>query len=361
VIPVSATARAILDGSYTYHLRVSSWLGETLLADEVPVAAATEDSDRSLNVPERVSFTVPRQADGFDWTPTTDTHPLAAKGQTLKVTLGVSLGTAGIEWFQRGEFLIIESVDDGESIRVTAAGLLYLIDEAKFASPFQPTGTIASTLRQLIEPALTADLDSAPADRSVTAGLAASWDNDRLAALRDLLDVWAADMFVNEQGYLEVVPDVTPTAAVRSFTNARGGTLVSASGSSTRDGGFNVVVVTGYAADGGEVRGVADVNNGPWSRFGGAANPLPVPYAFSSPLLTTNFQCISAAYTILRRKMRQAVLREFTVTCTPDPTIQLGDPVAITTDYVTNLLCTVEALTLPYVAGAMTLKVVSTV
>ena len=43
------------------------------------------------------------------------------------------------------------------------------------------------------------------------------------------------------------------------------------------------------------------------------------------------------------------------------PTIQLGDPVLLTTDYFTDLLCTVEAIPqLPYLAGPMTLTAVST-
>jgi hypothetical protein len=360
MISVSDTARAILDGgTFTYSVQVSSWLGDQLLADDVPIADASEDSDRSLNVPERVTFTVPKSADGFNWTPTADDHPLAAKGQTLKVSLGVSLGPDGVEWFQRGEFLITDSTENDDSITVEASGLLYLVAESDFIGPFQPSGTIASTLRALIEPALTANLDAAPADRAVPAGL--NWDTDRIGALSSLLDAWPADALMNEQGYLEVMPDVTPTVAVRSFTNARGGTLVTASGSSTRDGGFNVVVATGYATDGGEVRGIAYVTSGPWAYDVGSANPLPVPFGYSSPLLTTAAQCLAAAKTVLRRKMREAVLRTFQVTAVPDPTIQLGDAVSITTDEVTNLLCTVEAIGLPYVPGTMSLKVVSTV
>lgn len=361
MITVGDTARSMLDGSFIYYVRASSWLGETLLADDIPVSDASEDSDRSLGVPERVTLTVPKRSAGIDWTPSADTDPLAAKGQTVKISLGIGIGTDGVEWFQRGEYVILSTEDNGDSLRVTCAGLLYLIAEAGFVSPFQPSGTIASTIRALIEPALTADLDSAPSDRAVPAGI--NWDQDRLGALAELLDAWPADMLVNEQGYLEVLPDTDPTVAVRSFTNdeddaAR--TIVTASGSSSRDGGFNVVIATGTASDGGEVRGVAYVTSGPWTYATGTANQLPVPFGYSSPLLTTAAQCTAAAQTVLRRKMRQAVLRSFTITCPPDPTLQLGDAVAVTTDDVTALLCTVEGISLPYVPGPMTLRVVST-
>jgi hypothetical protein len=58
--------------------------------------------------------------------------------------------------------------------------------------------------------------------------------------------------------------------------------------------------------------------------------------------------------------MREAVQQAYDIECVPDPTIQEGDPVSVTTDLVTGLLCTVEALSLPYTAtGPMTMRVVS--
>jgi hypothetical protein len=360
MIEVSDTVRAVIDsGTFTYDVKVSSWLGDELLADDIPIDDAAEESDRSLNVPERVRFTVPKRDRGTSWVPAAEDSPLAANGQTLKVSLGVGKGRGidGVEWFQRGEFLILSAEEGDETVEVTAAGLLYLAAEAGFVAPFQPSGTIGGTLRALVEPAVQVNLDSAPTDRSVPAAI--TWD-DRIGAVYELLDAWPAVPRMNEQGYLEVLPDVTPTVAVRSFTNAAGGTVVSSVGTSTREGGFNVVVATGNAVDGTEVRGQAYVTEGPWAYPGGAANPLPVPFGYASPLLTTQAQCVAAARTVLNRKLRQAILRRFTVTAVLDPTIQLGDAVSITDDEVTDLLCTVERIVLPYRPGAMQLTVVST-
>lgn len=358
MITVSDTVRAIINsGTFTYDVKVSSWLGDTLLADDIPVSAATEESDRSLNVPERVRFTVPKRDRNTSWVPTANDSPLAANGQTLKVSLAVGKGAEGMEWFQRGEFLILSAEEGNQTIEVTAVGLLYLVSEAGFIAPFQPSGTLVSTLRALVEPAVSVNVDNAPTDRSVPSAI--TWD-DRIGALYELLDAWPAVPRMNEQGYLEVLPDVTPTVAVRSFTNQAGGTVISSVGTSTRDGGFNVVIATGNAADGTEVRGQANVGSGPWMYPGGAANPLPVPFGYSSPLLTSGGQCTAAAQTVLARKMRQSVLRRFTVTAVPDPTLQLGDAVSITDDEVTDLLCTVERIALPYKPGAMELTVVST-
>src|ERR1700759_2681921 len=160
MIDVSDTTRSILGGSYTYLVRVSAWLNGELLADDVPISDASEESDRTLTVPERVTFTVPKVVDGYDWTPHDDLHPLAAKGQTLTVALGIGAGTDGPEWFQRGEFLITDTEEQEQTVVVPAVGLLALIDEAKFVSPFQPVGTILSTVRDLIEPALLADVSA---------------------------------------------------------------------------------------------------------------------------------------------------------------------------------------------------------
>lgn len=359
MIEVTDLTRSVIDsGSFVYAVRASAWLGEDLLAADVPITAAVEDSDRLLRVPERVVLTVPKRDRGTSWMPADDGDPLAANGQTLKISLGVGKGPDGLEFFQRGEFLILSSEEDGQSVRVTAVGLLYLIQEAGFVSPFQPDGTIAGTLRALIEPGLSANLDDAPADRAVPAAI--NWDSDRIGAVYELLDAWPAVPLMNELGFLDVLPDVVPTVAVRSFTDRAGGTMVSAAGSSTREGGFNVVVATGTADDGGEIRAQAYVLQGPWAYPGGTANPLPVPFGYASPLLTTSDQCQAAAETVLRRKMREAVLRRYTITAVPDPTLQLGDCVAVTDDTVTGLLCTVEAITLPYGPGTMTLTVVST-
>ena len=360
MISVSDTCRAIIDaGSFTYHVRAESWLGSQQLAEDIPIDDAGEESDRTLSVPERVLLTVPKRDKGVSWVPTSDTDPLSANGQIIKISLGVQVGLSAIEWFQRGEFVLLSTAEDDQgSLRVTCAGKLYLIHEAGFLTPFQPAGNIGATLRALVEPALSVDLSAAPTDRAVPA--AVNWD-DRLGAVNELLDAWPAVAAVDQLGALVVVPDATPTVAVRSFTDAYGGTVIRAVGTSTRDGGFNVVVATGTANDGGEVRGQALVTTGQWAYLTGQANPLPVPFGYSSPLLTTVEQCTLAARTVLARKQRQAILRRFTITCTPDPTIQLGDPVAITTGTLSGLLCTVEAFTLPYVPGMMTMTVVSTV
>lgn len=345
MITLSDRATSALTRSYRPSLRVSSWRDGVLLAEDVPVEDGAEEGDRAGRVPERITFTVPRRDRGIDWAPDDDeAHPLAANGQRLHVSLGVEG-----ELFARGRFLVQRTTPNGDVVDVECLGLLHLVDEARLISPYQPTGTMTSTLRGLVEPALSIIVDPALIDRAVPTGI--NMDEDRLGAVLELLDAWSADAYVTPDGYLSVVPatqSLTPVFTLSSST----GTMITAVGSSTREGAYNAVVARGTASDGGQVQGVAyDLTATGPKRYGGPFNPLPVPYYFSSPLLTTVAECSAAAATVLARLQRRAG-RELLVTMVPDPRIQLGD-VGLADDE----LCSVEGLALPYLPGEpMTLR-----
>jgi hypothetical protein len=355
MIPLSDAALSVLGGSYRYYCAVESWLDGQLLADNIPVSVAAEETDRGIRVPERVTFTVPALDGGVPWSPVGDDHPLAANGQRLHVKLGVGGGSGEVEWFSRGRFLIQDSAVDGDVVNVNAVGLLALIDEARLISPFQPSGTLASTLRGLLEPALTVLVDPALVDRSVPA--AVNYDEDRLGAALELLDAWPAYGYVDPEGFLRVALAAQSTTPVLSLTDGQGGTVIHASGNSTRDGASNVIVSRGTASDGAQVQGVAYLSSGP-KRASGPFNPLPVPEFFSSPLLTSIEECTAAAETIRDRKQRENAAA-FRVEMVPHPALQAGDVVALTSERLAldAVPCTVEALTLPYTnpAPAMTL------
>ena len=346
MITLSAKATSALTRSYRPSLSVSSWLGGELLAEDVPVQDASEEGDRSGRVPERITLSVPRRDRGVDWSPGEDAeHPLAASGQRLRVTLAVEG-----EYFARGWFLVTRSAPQDDVIDVECQGLLRLVDEARLVTPYQPAGTMTSTLRGLVEPALSIIVDSALVDRAVPTGI--NMDEDRLGAVLELLDAWSADAYVTPDGYLSVLPatrSLTPVLTLSSST----GTVVTAVGTSTREGAYNAVVARGTASDGGQVQGVAyDTSATGPKRYGGPFNPLPVPFFFPSPLLTTVAECNAAALTVLARLQRRAG-RELLVTLVPDPRIQLGDVISVD-----GTICSVEGLTLPYLPGeAMTLRV----
>lgn len=358
MLDMSTTALAVVQGSHTMSMRAESWLDGQLIADNIPIADGSETRDRSLSVPEQISLTVPRRDQGYNWDPGTDVaHPLAAYGQILRIDYGVDVGGSW-EWINRGWFLITASSTDGDTVSVNAQGLLTLVDEAQLVAPFQPssTDTLASVIRALIEPALTCLFDGALIDRAVPLGL--QWDSDRLAAVTELLDSWAADMTVTEDGYLYIAPVADNGAPVLAITDdPTTGTVVQWQGSTTRDGAFNVVVAQGEDSAGNQIQGVAydGLGNSPY-RYGGPFNPLPVPYPYQSSLLTTVAQCRTAAASKLRLLRRQA-FRKLSVTMVPHPGLVPGDIVAVTGAGLTAAPCAIESMSLPYSPGEMNLTV----
>jgi hypothetical protein len=354
MITVSSDAQSVLASSaFVYRCSVESWRNGVLLADSVPVHSGGEETDRAISVPERITLRVPRIADNVDWTPTSPSSPLSAKGQHLHVKLGVGLRQGITEWLTRGRFLIYESIPDGDSISVTAVGRLELVNQARLINPYQPSGTFLSTLRGLVEPALTVLSEGGLVDRAVPSGI--NYDEDRLGAVNELLDAWPAQAFVDPEGYLRVSPPSTSTTPVLTLTEDGVQTLIRLEGTSDRAGGANVIVARGQDSTGAQVQGVAYITVGP-DAYGGPYNPLPVPFFFQSPLITSTAEATAAALTIRDRRQRQ-VATTYTVTIPPNPTIQTGDVVGLTSSRLglANTPCSVEVLTLPYAApkGAM--------
>ncbi len=356
MLDLSTAALETIGRSYTLRVRCESWLGGQLLADDVPVAAGSESGDRSLAVPEAVSLTVPRTDRGVLWDPIGTDHPLGADGQKLRLSIGVDLGLGATEWIERGWFVITGSSTAGDSVSVECKGLLQLIDEARFVSPFEPRGTFVSTVRALVEPALTVSITGLT-DRAVPVGL--QWDEDRLGGLQELLDAWPAEAAVNERGVLVVTPPPTAYTSVADITDDPvSGTVVAWQSEHSRDGAFNIVVARGEDSTGARVQGTA-FDTGTPQRYGGPFNPLPVPLLYESPLLTTSDQCYLAARNILDRKRRTAA-RKLSANLVPHPGLVLGDVVTVTgPENITGVLATIEQFTLPYGTDAMSLGLVT--
>ncbi|MCQ9178738.1 hypothetical protein KMT30_06770 [Streptomyces sp. IBSBF 2953] len=355
MLAISDDALEVVQRSFTMQMRVESWLGDQLLADDVPVVDGSEERDSSLAIPERVTLTVPVEDRGVSWDPTIDPqHPLAAYGQQLRISYGVEVA-GDFEWITRGWFLVTGSTAEDDTVSVETQGLLTLIDEAKFASAFQPAGTLASTVRALVEPALTVEIDGALTDRAIPLGM--EWDDDRLGALSEVLNAWPATGRVTDDGVLRIEPLADTGTPVLSLTDGVGGTVVRWQSTTSRDGAFNVVVAQGETSAGVQIQGVAydlDSSNPYW--YGGNFSPLPVPYTYSSPLLTTIAQCRAAADATLKR-LRRTSSRKLTITMVPHPGLMTGDVVSVTGAGLTSAPCMIESLSLPYSPGEMSLTV----
>jgi hypothetical protein len=356
MLDISATALNVVTRSFTMAIRAESWLGDQLLAADIPVSDGSESRDRSLAVPEQISLTVPRRDRGTSWDPTSPDGPLAAYGQQLRIGYGVDVG-GSFEYINRGTFPIASSDTTGDTVTVTCEGLLSLIVEAKLPSVFQPSGTLMSTVQALVEPALTVQFDAALTDRAVPLGM--QWDNDRMNALQEVVAAFPAACRVTENGILLVEPVIDTGTPVLALTDGTGGTVVKWQGGTTRDGAFNTVIAQGQDASSNQLTGVAyDLNQNSPYYIGGPFSPLVVPNFYSSPLLTTVAQCTAAAQTRLQT-LRRTNSRTLKVTMVPHPGLVTGDFVSITSVPLglNGVLCSIETMALPYGPGEMDMTV----
>jgi len=333
---------ALLRGNQRRYLNIESWYDDELVDDDLPVSQGREEVDRASNVPERVTFSVPKRARGVSYLPTEIDSPLAANGQVVRVSLGIGTSQDQVEWLQRGWFVITSSEPRGDQIEVECAGLLWKIQEARLVNPLQPSGTFKSTIQNLVEPALTVEFDPTLSDRAVPTSV--NYDDDRLGALNATLAAWPAVAEVNADGYLYVTSASDPATVSLALSSGTGGTVIEKATTSTREGIYNAVVAQGTASDGALVRGVAYDTTGP-KRSGGPFNELPVPLFFDSPLITTQAQANTAAASRLVTLKRQTGVF-YDVRMVPHPALQTGDRVTLD-----GLAGVVEALTLPLTAG----------
>lgn len=324
----------LLAGAFSMRPRVSSWLGAELLAEDIPVLGGSLSVNGEQEIPERLTFTVPAYADRRSWVPGEQTdHPLASFGQVVDLDMDVTTPLANEATRTRIGRYRIQSWDHNEAagtVNVECWGLLAFVAGAKFITPTSPRpgGTLASEFTRLLPDSLGVEFEFDDTLRNRACPQSMQWQKDRLGALYEITDAWPARLRVDQNGVLRVLkplPEaVTPVLHLR---DGERGTLVSAPTGAGRDGIYNVVVATARSTDAAAPReyvAVARVQSGPL---------LPETYGFevrefSSPLLTTLGQAQSAARTILASSTRKAVTQ--TVTCVPDPRIELDDALRIT-------------------------------
>lgn len=317
------------------------WRDGTLLAESVPIVSGRLTAARSLRVPEWVEFTVPDLVDGVSWVPDSPDHPLARYGQTVSLVTTVRSAVSAQSWQTRlGRFKIHSHEHDDVAglVTVTAFGMLTVPDEDAFTAPETPRagGTFASEFRRLMSPGLPVSIDPGLVDRAVP--LSMMYPDDRLGALYELAKAWPARVLVDQWGQVEVLPPLPDVPSpVLVFRDGEGGTVVSAPSSDTRAGQVNVLVATSSATDSAAsepIRAVESITAGPLAATDDGTGYGRVVAKWSSPLATTAAQLSAAARTILADRARGSVVR--TVTCGPDPRVELDDPVAVTRDGVTS-------------------------
>ena len=316
----------ILSGAYSWVPQVSAWLGDQLLAEDVPVIDGTLSVDGGQQVPERLTLSVPDRDGGFSWVPDSTGHPLARYGQYLDVAIAVTAAVSGESWTVRlGRYQIQDWTHDDVAFRVDVecVGLLQRAADARFTTPKVPRAgeTLSGVFARLAPDGVPVDIDGTLADRAVPTSF--QWDEDRIGALYDIAEAWPARIRMDDQGTCRVLPPLPDLPdPVLSFRDGERGTVVSAPTQDSRDGVYNVVVARSSATDDparAPAQGEARVQAGPMS----PASYGEVVRFWSSPLATTTAQLNAAAATLLADSIRPA--RQRVVTCPPDPRVELDD------------------------------------
>lgn len=314
----------VLASAASWGSQVSSWLGGRMLLDTIPIISGRVTASTTTNVPDSLKMTVARHVvvDGrtVDLLPLTPEAPLARYGQQVSVTLQV----AGVDT-RLGQFQIEDWDYDEDTISVNAAGLLKIAADARLLEPTAPRtdGTLRSEFLRLLPSGVTAQF-SGLTDRAVPQSMA--WDEDRLKALYDIADAWPAVLRMDEWGQVRVLPPPSGEGApVLSLTDGVGGTVVSMPRKDTRQGAANIMVVRS-SADGVEASAVAQVTSGPMA----VATYGAVPTFYSSPLVSTNEQCLAVAQARLPQVQRASSV--LAVEMAPDPRIALDDLIEVVRD-----------------------------
>ncbi|WP_293785169.1 DUF5047 domain-containing protein [uncultured Aeromicrobium sp.] len=336
-------------------LQVSSvvdiYYGGSLLKAGIPVAGGSVAYDDTQDVSMSSDFRVPRRVslDGgatlTDLLPREELDPLNYYGQVAQFRYDVRHPSGRIESFSLGQTRIQSWDDEMGEITVTGAGLLLEAKEDRFLYPEQikRSTPFPAAVRQLLGDIIPVAVDEGLPPRTTPAY---TFEEDRLTALRQILDTWPARAYVDEQGVLRITRpyDDLTDPIVRTIRDGIDGTLLEAPRSGSREGRYNAVKASGEdTGDSTPVSGAAYITEGPmaWnsSEFGN------VPYFMSSPLLTTRAQCNAAARTRLDNLRRAAEPRTFTIV--PDVRLQVGDIVRVDSSDEEPLLLRIQSIDFP--------------
>lgn len=324
------TTDELLSGYASYKAVISAWRGGELLTPEpIPLLSGNVTASVAQQVSERLTLRVPRW-DGRDWSPGTDvSHPLARFGQELSVAIRVGSSVSDLEYdTQVGRFLITDWSADETSVSVTGAGLLQRVADDELVSPMtsRADGTLVSEARRLLPLGMFAGFHPDLVDRPCPP---TEWGEDRLAALYEIAAAWPARLRMDPWGQVQFLPPLpdapSPVVTVQNYHPR--GTLLSATRSDTRAGGFNRVVMRSSAPGMQGIQAVTEQRTGPMS--------VDPPYGAvttkeTSPLLTTTEALFRASNAWLRKSLLPT--RVIPVRCLADPRLELDDPVEVIHD-----------------------------
>lgn len=242
--------------------------------------------------------------------PTTADALLAPYGNELKVSRGVLYPDGVSELAALGVFRIDEvDIDDSATapgaMRITGLDRSAIIIDARFEEPFQvDAGTnLVTALERVLAAGYPGIVTDFPTTTLTSGLLIGEEGGDRWAFAQDIATSLGKRLYFDGDG-VAVLRDVSiGTTVVATLAEGEHGVLVSANRGAKRAGAYNRVIATGEnTGEAAPVRGVAtDADPGSPTFYGGPYGRVPMFY--SSPFLTTDDQCASAAQSMLSKQL----------------------------------------------------------
>jgi len=274
---------------------------------------------------------------------------LARLGVTLRAYTAVRYLDGSVETEPQGRFDVdvttIGYAANG-TISITAPDFWQRIVNARFFTPRAATKN--ATARAQIASLVTEVVGGTVTDTSTSTATvpAQTWDRDRAQAIQDVAKAASIDFYFDRNGNpcIRDVPVLNPTGSVLTIDASETGILIDAARERNRQKTYNIVVVTGVAADGSSPFAPQyvwdnDATSPTYAGSGTGSGATPPaantagafgqrPYFYSSPLLRSTTQAIAAGQTILARVT--ALESQLTLTSVPAPMLDDGDTILVT-------------------------------
>ncbi|MEH3055555.1 MAG: DUF5047 domain-containing protein [Patulibacter minatonensis] len=242
----------------------------------------------------------------------TPTGPLSASapyGNELYVWRGIQWTDGSSELVPLGVYRIDDTDADGASLRVSGQDRSARLIDARIEAAYQVSagtqyGAAIVALLRDAWPTMPYDSTEFGGITTQAPQLAFAEGDDRWGRAQEMATSCGMDLWFDGTGTLRLTPVAGSSSPVAEIHEGATGVLVEAAARWSRAGTYNRVIATGEntAQDAPPVRGVATDDNpqsptyyyGPFGR---------VPRFYSSPFLTTDAQCASAATAILNRQL----------------------------------------------------------
>jgi hypothetical protein len=271
------------------------------------VTGGTVTLDAKAQARGRVDLTI--VDDGtLELVPTAPTDPLAPYGRELRVSRGIRYPDDTLELIPLGVLRIddtnVDDVAGSLTIQIAGQDRSARISDARFEEPHNITqGTnIADAILDLIQAVYpTVETNFAVTDVT-TPKLIAEEQGDRWKLCQDIAEAAGMRLYFDGAGVLVLTPEATGDAAV-TLAEGEAGVLIQAGRSWSRQGSYNVLVVTGEnTGEAAPARAVVRDTNplSPTYAYGSFGS---VPKFFVSQFITTDAQAHDAATAMLAREL----------------------------------------------------------